>query len=70
MNNVNEVLGMYITRTTNGRFLVRPFWNGKHHDLGSFPTREEAVVARDAYMRGPTVINPANTNPEETKSTT
>ena len=70
MNNVNEVLGMYITRTTNGRFLVRPFWNGKHHYVGTFPTREEAVVARDAYMRGPTVINPANTNPEETKSTT
>ena len=70
MNNVNEVLGMYITQTTNGRFLVQVKKDGKLQHVGTFPTQEEAVVARDAYLRGETVINPANPNTEETKSTT
>ena len=33
--------------------------DGKQHYVGSFPTQEEAVVARDAYLRGETVIKPA-----------
>jgi hypothetical protein len=70
MNNVNEVLGKYITRTTNERFLVQVYKDRKLEHVGTFPTQEEAVIGRDAYLRGETVINPANPNPEETKSTT
>ena len=35
------------------------------HTVGSFPTQEEAVVARDAYLRGETVIKPANLDADE-----
>ena len=49
MNNVNEVLGKYITRTTNERFLVQVYKDRKQQYVGTFPTREEAVIGRDAY---------------------
>jgi deoxyhypusine synthase len=43
----------------NNKYQVRVTKDGKLQNVGSFPTQEEAVVARDAYLRGETVINPA-----------
>jgi len=41
------------------KYLVNAYKDGKQHYVGYFPTQEEAVVARDAYLRGETVIKPA-----------
>ena len=41
------------------KYQVRATKDGKQQNVGSFPTQEEAVVARDAFMRGETVIKPA-----------
>jgi hypothetical protein len=46
----------------DNKYLVRVTKDGKLHHVGSFPTQEEAVVARDAFMRGETVINPSQHN--------
>jgi hypothetical protein len=44
----------------NKNYVVRVTKDGKYQHVGSFPTQEEAVVARDAYLRGETVIKPAD----------
>ena len=44
---------------TSNKYQVRVTKDGKQHYVGNFPTQEEAVVARDAFMRGETVIKPA-----------
>ena len=50
----------YITyHKRDNKYLVQVRKDGKQQHVGSFPTQEEAVVARDAYLRGETVINPA-----------
>jgi hypothetical protein len=40
------------------KFKVQVTKDGKYQHIGTFPTQEEAVVARDAFMRGETVIKP------------
>ena len=50
----------YITyHKANNKYVVQVTKDGKRHYVASFPTQEEAVVARDAFMRGETVIKPA-----------
>jgi hypothetical protein len=52
--------GKYITyRKTNNKYVVQVCKDGKQQNVGTFPTQEEAVIARDAYLRGETVIKPA-----------
>ena len=49
----------YITYDkANNRYNVSVCEDGKQQYVGSFPTQEEAVVARDAFMKGETVIKP------------
>ena len=42
----------YNKASTNYQVQVRK--DGKQQNVGTFPTQEEAVVARDAYLRGET----------------
>ena len=42
------------------RFVVTVIKNKKPHYLGSFLTQEEAKRTRDTFLKGETVINPAN----------
>jgi acetate kinase len=52
--------GKYISyNKTSKKYVVQVKKDGKRHQVGYFPTQEEAVVARDAFMRGETVIKPA-----------
>jgi hypothetical protein len=46
---------IYYIKASN-RYDVQFRKDGKLHYVGSFPTQEEAVVARGAFMRGETVI--------------
>ena len=39
------------------KYNVKVTKDGKQHYVGSFPTQEEAVVARDAFLRGETVTS-------------
>jgi hypothetical protein len=41
------------------KYKVQVTMDGKLHSVRSFPTQEEAVVARDAFLRGEIVIKPA-----------
>jgi hypothetical protein len=52
--------GKYITYNKASRkYRVQVTKDGKPHHVGLFPTQEEAVDAREAYLRGETVIKPA-----------
>ncbi len=43
----------------NNKYNVNVYMDGQLHHVGLFPTMEEAVFARDAFLRGETVIKPA-----------
>ena len=44
---------IYYNKASN-KYVVQAKKDGKRQHVGSFPTQEEAVVARDAYLRGET----------------
>jgi hypothetical protein len=46
-------------KKANNKYQVQVYKDGKTSNVGSFPTQEEAIVARDAFMKGETVINPS-----------